>query len=174
MKNVFSLALTLMLAVCLALPAYAHSSIAVSVDVGQGLTVSKDEVPQAAATAIEKNLTATLESAGITVPSGQTATPVFLQDLTGEPGTYTFTVNNAGPNDKVYVLHYENSKWVKVGEGTGKTVKATFKSLSPVAVILVRGKNSPQTGAPMAVPFIGLAVIALAGIVAFKARKKEM
>ena len=42
MKKVFSLALTLMLAVCLALPAYAHSSIAVSVDVGQGLTVSKD------------------------------------------------------------------------------------------------------------------------------------
>lgn len=191
MKKVLSLVLALTMAACLAVPAFAVGSRNDGVTAPSGLTVGSTEVPAAAAAGIESNLTQTLQTAGVTVGSGETATAVYLEDLTGDPGTYTFTVDSAGPNDKLIVLHWNGSAWEKVGEGTGKTVTATFSSLSPVAIVLVKGKGpstpttpgtsgattaptSPQTGAPMAVPFTGIAVIALAGLVAVKARKKEM
>lgn len=190
MKKILTLMLALVMAFCLAVPAFAVGSMSDGVTPPAGLTVSDEEVPAEAAAEVESDLATTLATVGVTVGSNETANLVYLQDLTGEPGTYTFTVSTAGPNDKVYVLHWDGSKWEKVGEGTGTKVTATFSSLSPVAIVVVKAKSpapsagtsgsgssaptAPQTGDSMAVPFFGLAVIVLAGIVAIKARKKEM
>lgn len=190
MKKVLTLVLALMLSVCLAVPAFAVGSMSEGVKPPAGLTVNpNEEVPAAAAAKVEESdavLVQTLADAGVTVASDEKANLVYLQDLTGEPGTYQFTVAGVGANDKVYVLHWENGAWKKVGEATGTaTVTATFTSLSPVAIVIVSAPSTvttpstsaptaPQTGESMAVPFIGFAVIALAGIVAWKARKQEM
>ncbi len=189
MKKVLTLVLALMMAVCLAVPAFAIDSITddttFQADGGKEVTVS-------APTADVTDAKATLESLGVSVTGTPSVVYLHNLDCTDLPVTVTFTVANADSNDKLYVLHWNGSAWEKVGnEATGKTITVTFNTLSPVAVVMVSVTNpstpststststpsaptAPQTGAPMAVPFIGLAVIALAGIVAFKARKKEM
>lgn len=135
--------------------------------------------------AILSNLGQTLQNVGVTVAANQTCSIAMLMDLDGDPGWYTFNVPTAASSDKVVVLHWNGGSWEKVGEGYGNTVSAYFGHFSPVAIVVIKSNGAaaaagtgalkaPQTGDSMAIPFAALAVMALAGVVAVKARKKEM
>lgn len=190
MKKVCSLVLAMVLAVCLAVPAFAVSSTNL-VDLPSGVTVSgKGTVASVVAEQIQSNLGKVLQNVGVSVASNQTCSVAMMLDLEGKPGTYTFDVPTAGPTDKVIVLHWNGGSWEKVGEGYGSSVSAYFASFSPVAIVVVKDNGAaaastvaaagtgalkaPQTGDSMAIPFVAFAVIALAGVVAVKARKEEL
>lgn len=201
MKKVSSLVLALVMAVCLAVPAFAQGSQSDNASVQPDETET-DEEPMAtlsnglevvanvstaapAGEAIVGNLGSVLQHVGITVAPNQTCSIAMLMELDGKPGTYTFDVPTAGPADKVLVLHWNGGSWEKVGEGYGSSVSAYFSSFSPVAIVVIKDNGAaaaastgalkaPQTGDSMAVPFVAFAVIALAGVVAVKARKEEL
>lgn len=211
MKKVFSLALALVLAFCMAMPAFAAESEGdkpaakpaatpapsdseePKETMDNGLVIEGNTNPTSAAGEAllgSGKLGQVLQSAGITVAANQTCSVAMMMDLDGEPGTYTFNVPTAGPTDKVVVLHWNSVFWEKVGEGIGSRVDAYFSSLSPVAIVVIKDNGTtaaavsasagtgalraPQTGDSMAIPFVAFAVIALAGVVAVKARKEEL
>lgn len=196
MKKVLSMVLALMLTVCLAVPAFA-----VGPSSTDQLVAPDDVTVKEADAAVVETVQATADATKVLTNLGKidTATQevvnVIVKDI--EPignadGTYTFELPGVAANDTVIVLHWSGSAWEYVGEGKGSKVTFGASAFSPFAFIVVQGKTSdtpsnpdtpstnpsaptaPQTGAPMAVPFIGISVIALAGIVAIKARKKEM
>ena len=215
MKKVSSLVLALVMAVCLAVPAFAAPSQTTLTESTKE-TAKKEDTPVAtvneepaeepvavldnglavegavndvspAGKAITSNLGKVLQNVGITVAANQTCSIAMLMELDGDPGTYTFNVPTAGPADKVIVLHWNGGSWEKVGEGYGSSVSAYFAHFSPVAIVVIKDNGAaaaaaagtgalkaPQTGDSMAVPFVAFAVIALAGVVAVKARKEEL
>ncbi len=197
MRKFLTMALAMVMAVCVALPAYAAGpSTEEPID-----TAATEEKKEDAPTGVSPegvtywvsapsesipSATAALSEAGIATPAGATATVAYLQDIHADklPLEMTFTIGGGDPNAKLYVMHWNGAIWELVAEGTGNWVHARFTSLSPVAVIRVTGvpataggrtvRTAPQTGETMTVTYIALVVMAMAGLVAMKARKKEM
>ena len=103
---------------------------------------------------------------------------LWQKDLTVPEGT-TFpidiTFKAAGNTGAIYVFHYEDGAWVKVGEGTGETVTATFNSLSPVALVVASttsGATSPKTGETVAL-YGAFSVILVACAAAYVVSRKK-
>ena len=181
----------LVLAVCLAVPAFAADSYAGTVTYDSRLKVA-GSVATTAATTMETNLGQVLQNVGITVAPNETCSVAMMMNLSGDPGTYTFNVPTAGPTDKVILMHWNGGMWEKIAEAIGNTISGYFSSFSPVAIVVIKDNGAPaaaataaaaagtgalkapQTGDSMAIPFVAFAVIALAGVVAVKARKEEL
>ena len=200
MKKFLTMALAMVMAVCVAMPAFAAGSDTKSTDIEVEETEETAPVGEPAKSADGKSIriapptksipdaSAALAQAGVTVPAGGTATVAYLQDIHADslPIEMTFNIGGGDPNALLYVLHWNShtNVWETVAEGKGNWVHARFTSLSPVAVVRVTGvpataggrtvRTAPQTGASMMVPYIALVVMAMAGLVAMKARKKEM
>lgn len=197
MKKLLTLALALALAVCMAVPAYATGSETnPGAETSETTTIVENaKEPERAkgengvtywvtlSTKTVPSATAALAEAGI-VTTGN-ATVAYLQDIHADnlPLEMTFYIGGGDPNALLYVLHWNGSSWEQVASGSGNWVHARFYQLSPVAVVRVTGvaaaagarttRTAPQTGEPLT-PFIGFAVLAMAGLVAVKSRKKEM
>lgn len=200
MRKLLTMAMALVMAVCVAMPVYAQSSVAKNTDTAAATPTPAPAAPQEKeperakgengatywVTATSKTIpdaSAALAQAGV-VTTGN-ATVAYLQDIHADslPLEMTFYIGGGDPNALLYVLHWNGSSWEQVAQGSGNWVHARFTSLSPVAVIRVTGvpaaagarttRTAPQTGEPMT-PFVCFAVLAMAGVVAMKARKKEM
>ncbi len=193
MKKVLSMVLALMLTTCLAVPAFAAGPSSTDQLEGPDNVTIKEVADTAVTETVQSVAKATevLTTLGKIDTAKQEVVNVIVQDIEpiGNPdGSYTFTVSGVAANDTVIVLHWTGSAWEFIGQGTGSKVTFSADAFSPFAFIVVKGKTddtpatnppsttptAPQTGAPMAVPFVGISVIALASIVAVKARKKEM
>ena len=81
------------------------------------------------------------------------------------PITLTFAVDGVKAGDNIYLLHFENGKWetIKADKIEDGKVTATFKSLSPVAIVQAPkaadnngGTTSPGTGASVVLPMAAL------------------
>ena len=90
------------------------------------------------------------------------------------PLTITFDVPEAEDGQTVYIYHYNGTTWELVGTGTGKSVTATFNSLSPVAIVLLA--MPPQTGdVSSTMPWImlGAASIVTAAVTVLYSRRRR-
>lgn len=186
MKKLLRIAVVLCLAICLCATAFAAgSSQSGARVVGEGTSSTGTSVPL---TVAESTQTPTAEEAAASIKSddvkAEDLSVVWVQDISAEipeggSVTITFEVPGATADDTVFVLHYNGSTWETVAACKGNEVKATFTSLSPVALVLEKapattpGHTSPVTGeAPI---LLAAAVVALlAGTVAVAAVKKEM
>ena len=83
------------------------------------------------------------------------------------PITLTFEVEGVKAGDNIYILHFENGKWetIKPSKVEDGKVTATFKSLSPVAIVEAPavaeddkndGTTFPGTGASVVLPMAAL------------------
>lgn len=186
MKKLLRIAVVLGLVMCLSVSALAAgaSTTGVKVDTAVMADGTKAEVTESASAVTPT----TAEAAAAVQVEGVKAddlTVAWVKDISvtipaGGSVTITFDVPNAAADQKVYVLHYNGNQWEKVGEGTGKTVKATFTSLSPVAIVVAKapasnpGQTSPVTGEEP-VLLVAAVVALLAGAVAVVTlKKKEM
>jgi len=74
--------------------------------------------------------------------------------------TITFEVKGVNAGDKIYLLHQKNDgKWevIHPDKVEKDSVTATFKSLSPVAIVKVPATSTlPKTGAPVVLPVVAL------------------
>lgn len=198
MRKFLTMALAMVMAVCVAMPAYASGSDDSTIDAA---ATDEDETGEEAPTGVSPegvtywvsaptesmpDASAALANAGVVTPAGGTATVAYLQDIHADklPLEMTFYIGGGDPNAKLYVMHWNGTIWELVAEGSGNWVHARFTSLSPVAIIRVTGvpataggrtvRTAPQTGETMTVTYVALVVMAMAGLVAMKARKKEM
>lgn len=191
MKKLLRIAVVLGLVMCLGVTALADGSAqgvkvegAVTAD-GQTLTVEEKATETAPTVTDAASAVVASGHAGV---KAEDLTVVWAMDLhaeipAGGSVTITFDVPNVSANQNVYVLHFENGAWVKVGEGKGSVVKATFTSLSPVAIVVEKpasapapsGPTSPTTGEETALLVVAAVVALLAGTVAVVTlKKKEM
>lgn len=188
MKKLLTLVMACAMMLCLTLPASAAYSITDIADVsfdGAQVTVSDSA----------QNLTAATAASLISGANASDLTVVYLHDLTPTNGAtsaiLSFTINGNDANDKWHVFHGTGSSWEVVASGTGKTGSVTLTKFSPYAIVrqtvsnsskapsstaggTTPAKTSPQTGNDMTVVFFGLAVMVVAGAVAYKARKEEL
>lgn len=91
----------------------------------------------------------------------------------GTPVTLTFTVSGVNEGDNIQVLHFNGTEWEVVNSQVmgANTVKATFTSLSPVAIVKLPATSdsnkdenkAPATGSTAPVAAV-LAMICLAGV----------
>lgn len=182
MKKLLRIAVVLGLVMCLSVSALAAgiSTTGVKVDTAVMADGTKAEVTESTSAVTPTTADAAAAVEGV---KADDLTVTWVMDLSveipaGGSVTITFDVPNAAADQKVYVLHYNGSKWEKVGEGTGKTVKATFTSLSPVAIVVEKapatnpGHTSPVTGEEP-VLLVAAVVALLAGAVAVVAMKKK-
>lgn len=182
MKKLLRIAVVLGLVMCLSVSALAAgvSTTGVKVDTAVMADGTKAEVTES-----DSAVTPTVTEAAAAVEGvkADDLTVTWVKDITvtipaGGSVTITFDVPNVADNQKVYVLHYNGTKWEKVGEGTGKTVTATFTSLSPVAIVVEKaaaanpGQTSPVTGEEP-VLLVAAVVALLAGAVAVVTLKKK-
>lgn len=184
MKKLLRIAVVLGLVMCLSVSALAAgaSTTGVKVETAVMADGTKAEVTESASAVTPTTAEAATAVEGV---KADDLTVTWVKDITvtipaGGSVTITFDVPSAADNQKVYVLHYNGTTWEKVGEGTGKVVKATFTSLSPVAIVLEKapaadpGHTSPVTGEEP-VLLVAAVVALLAGTVAVVAvKKKEM
>ena len=73
---------------------------------------------------------------------------IVVPEGTKFPVTLTFEVPEEYQDEKaytIYVYHYNGTDWEVVGEGKGKTVTATFDSLSPGALVAKSNKSGSDT-----------------------------
>lgn len=74
--------------------------------------------------------------------------------------TITFEVKGVNAGDKIYLLHQKADKTWEVihpDKVEKDSVTATFKSLSPVAIVKVPATSTlPKTGAPVVLPVVAL------------------
>lgn len=176
MKKLLRIAVVIGLVLCLSVSVFAASKTYTVDDPTTGKV--GDEEVKVTATESTVLLTDAEAAAGTHVAVGKEVI-VAQWDLSAdipEGGTLeiTFTVKEAGDKDKLYVFHYEDGKWVIVGEGTGKTVVGKFTSLSPVAIVVVpqATDESPKTGEENIV-LVAAAVMMMAGAVALTVYKKK-
>ena len=160
MKKFLSVVMVVVLALSLGMAAFAADSVTevpggVKVPTSVTETVEGEEVVVELTTgtvAAGDKLTYT-EAAkvlGSAVTAGKNVAVVSLFELTADrevtaanPLTVTFTV----PQGTYVVLHKAGDKWEVVSDvTTGTSVTATFKSLSPVAIVKLtdRGASSPS------------------------------
>ena len=88
------------------------------------------------------------------------------------------TVTIYYPSDKtdsIMILHFENGKWIPVGEADStSTATFTVSSLSPFAIAKKEVKSSAQTGDGASVATLGGASICLlGGVLAVRKARKE-
>ena len=184
-KKLTALVLAVVCAMALGMTAFAAGS------------PSAGSVGSSAASATDKNgkaVEVTFGSSSVAAPSGadlqkllgdafvegmavRNVMDVSVPDGTAFPVTITFNVSGVTADSHVAVLHYNGSAWEVVSSKAGDgTVTATFKSLSPVAIVTdaagsaASGDASPKTGEP-AVALIGVvALLAAAGACGLKKR----
>lgn len=114
-------------------------------------------------TKVEKKTDSVVAVVEVSLPAGV--------KMPAEGISITFDVDGIVAGDKVYILHgLENGTWetitpTKVEDGK---VTATFKSLSPVAIVKTAQATSPQTGVPAVAPVVALVCLAGATVCARK------
>ena len=88
----------------------------------------------------------------------------------------TITISYASDEtDSVLILHYENGKWIPVGEADStSTATFTVSNLSPFAIAKKSAEKSPQTGDGASIAVLGGASLcAIGGVAAFGKSRKE-
>ena len=186
MKKLLRIAVVLGLVMCLSVTAFASSVGAPGIG-GATMNGQPVEVKESPAT-VTPSVAEAAAAVKVDGVKAEDLTVAWVMNLSveipeGSSVTITFDVPNAAANQKVFVLHYDGTDWEKVGEGTGKSVTATFTSLSPVAIVLEKTAatptpggdkpTSPQTGMDMTLIYVGVAVFLAAGAVALVTKKKS-
>ena len=106
-------------------------------------------------------------------------TVLYQFDVKAEEGaefplTMTFDVPDAQDDQEVFVFHYDGTAWKLVGSGIGKSVDATFDSLSPVAIVAKAAP--PPTGDAGIAQWIMLSAVSMmaaAATVVFGRKRRE-
>ncbi len=177
MKKLLRVAVVIGLVLCLSVSAFAAGSKTYTVDAPSAGTVGGEQVTvTVSAPSVKLTDEEAAKDLGVTKGNEVIVGQWELTAEIPEGGTLevTFTVKEAGPKDKLYVFHYDGSKWEVVGEGTGNTVVGKFTSLSPVAIVVVPATSdeSPKTGEGNMV-LVAAAVMMMAGAVALTVYKKK-
>lgn len=139
---------------------------------GNPVEVTVTETSQAAPSAAELK-----ELLGDDFVEGMKVVDVMDVHSDVTPVTITFSVPGVTADSNVAVLHYNGSAWEVVDSKAGNaSVTATFKSLSPVAIVADTaeagtGAASPKTGEPATVAVVG-GIALLAAAAAFGLKKR--
>ena len=190
MKKLMSVVVAVLLIMCVTCPVFAFGSNDEPCDISatgpNGEAVDIEIGPATEIFDIPVEDGGTVDFGDGDVVPAEDLTVVYQHDLHSDvlPVTITFDVPTAGANDILHVMHYTGSAWEQVAKGTGTSVEATFTSLSPVSIVLQTVKTSgtpgtgddekptsPQTGMDMTALFASVAVMLMAGAVAFAAKK---
>lgn len=186
MKKLLRIAVVVGMVLCLGVTAFAANN-SQSGATYTGAVNADGQSVEVTATATDVTLTTT-EAADVAGDAVEAAdlSVVYVQDIDAEipeggSVTITFEVPGATADDTVYVMHYNGTEWELVATCKGNDVKATFTSLSPVALVLEKAAatepapgtdESPKTGEEPALLIAG-AVALLAGVTAVVALKKR-
>lgn len=133
--------------------------------------VKKQDVPAEYQAAVaELKTEAGLKAAlGDAYNANMVITDVFDVVVTGDvsfPLTLTFNVNGVTSSTKAQILHYNGSAWEKIDTTAGEgTLKGTFNSFSPVAIVVDKTTTTGATASPKT-SAQSVALIALVGMFA--------